>query len=1544
MKYFLLFLGVFMSWILSAQTLTFGFKGTVSNFESGKNESGVTVQIIQDGKPVGSATTSSNGKYQVKGPVNYKKPFKVQFTKAGMATKFVNFDFKEINEEDTPAGSEFYPVSDFSMTMITSKPEVDLSFLNNEPVGAFYWNYSSNRAESDNALRDRMKNKVEKLINDAQKNNAENDAKYQALIVEADNLYNAQKWEEALLKYEAALSIKPTEKHPSDRINELDALILAKKKEDLANQQADYEYNNLIKAADALRDQKKYEPAIVKYEEALLKKDEDYPRTQISELKKLVEQQKSQAEIDAKYNEAVKMADMFYNQKSYLSAKDKYIIANNLKPQEQHPIIRLAEIEKKQNELNEANEKKKKYEDAVAAADAFFGQEQYEDAKAKYLEALTYESGATYPTLRIKDCDKKIAELLAQKQKQEKIDKLLQEGATFFDQAKWVDSRGKYNEVLILDPGNLVAKDRLSEIDVKIKEAGDLAAQEAKFNKLVGEGDVAVKGLKWQDAKSKYEEALGIKEDSAVRGKLDGVLAKIKEEEEKANLEAKFQELKTQGLQLAIEQKWFEAKDVLTQAKDIKADPVVIQKLKEVEEKIKSNEALLKLEEEYNSLIAEAQSKEGSKNYDGAIAKYKEASLKKPAEKMPKDKIIELELLKKDLAKQAEIDAKYDAFMKKGNELMALQKYLDAIKEFNSALAIKPEEQEPADKAAECERLEREKGNEEDQKIEKILTVALQKFDEKDYPKSRELAERFLSFKPNDTRGRDLLAKINDMETRTKAYQAKMAEGKKLKSEKIYQKAIASFEQALVIFPEEKEPKDLIDELRALMDSQTSEAEKEALYKDFMNKGGISEAAKSWDQALVHYQNALNVRPESQAAKDKVAEMQQILDDLANASKSEQEKQDKFNKLIQEADSYFSSEEYLDAKVKYDAALALYPNNSYAKNQSIQCERRERDKSLAEAERSYRKIVDKADEYFNAEDYEKAREYYERALSVRAVDPYPQKKIDEIEAILNPRDFGAVEMKPLGDPFPENSIMDGYALLVQADIERKNVKNEAVVNTVDGALANENMMRDLKVIQQEETTNEIRRVVEGISVSNEESDDNRRAIVKALRDADLEYEMIAITDNQYKTSDLRRAQDKLDIVEAEGDIDYTQRTNVYVENHDLLDSYSGALRVEMQERSEKYIDRNIDSDVKLDLVQNRVEEDNIEGYERQRRNDQLVEDVEKNAENTYNTISDEKEKALTSKNSLIVLENLKVDERAVSDSKHAPGNKEELKTVETVVIEAEKVKSEYADLRTEGNASQMIVINSELDQDFSDRDNGRKENVEKYKENEFVLNEGKREKLEQENIKYLANKNIIDEEDKKQVVIKEQADEKLAQNATMVEIINVGANSSYEEKGMSDDEQRMATRSGVENISSSTDEFLENSTDKQKENALKVEDLNKAMEAGTINQESAKKEQLLDARQKIENIDGSKPAKKRIANALGQEYPEGVSQESFTQSDENGLMTAIITRRIVVINGEGNVYVRTQTLHNITYTKNDQPTTEYTWQKETTGPHLQKHY
>jgi hypothetical protein len=104
-------------------------------------------------------------------------------------------------------------------------------------------------------------------------------------------------------------------------------------------------------------------------------------------------------------------------------------------------------------------------------------------------------------------------------------------------------------------------------------------------------------------------------------------------------------------------------------------------------------------------------------------------------------------------------------------------------------------------------------------------------------------------------------------------------------------------------------------------------------------------------------------------------------------------------------------------------------------------------------------------------------------------------------------------------------------------------------------------------------------------------------------------------------------------------------------------------------------------------------------------------------------------------------------------------------------------------------------------------------------------------------------------------------------------------------------------------------------------------------------------EKNYNARKIIDQIE-SKAVKfdEAAANELGAAYPEGVSQESFNQNGNDGLLVAVVTRRIVVTNGHGAIYVRKQTLTGITYSKNGEASTEYIWQKETADGKLKKNY
>lgn len=1755
------------------------------DFKTDKKDGGVTIKIYEGTTLVSTQTSSSSGKVFFEAKPD--KKYKVEASKAGKVTRYINVNTKGITTELLPANTA--AIATFSLGLFDEIPGVDFSYVTNNPTTEFYFDGQNPVLQYDDVLAKKMSSKIEKLLKDANEGKDKAEADYNAAIKQADVLFKSSKYTDALPLYEKALGIKPKDKYAGDQLLLCDGFIKAAKAAGAANAQAEQEYQNLITAANALRDQKKYEEAISRYNEALTKKQEQYPKDEITKCEAAIIVQKKEAENAKKYTDAITAGDSFFKQNSFMSAKDKYKEALKFKAGDSYATGKLAEIDKKIDGQKADQERKKKYEDAVAAGEALLEQEKWIEAKAKFNEALTFESAATLPGEKIKEIDAKLAEIEKAKGQQAQITKLLTEGNTAFEASQWLPSKTKYQEVLKLDSKNAAAIARIAAIDIKIQEEKDNAGKSAKIKQLVAEGDALVKQTKLAEAKAKYVEAVGLKPDGAVQVKIDAIdsqldvanqKAKQKENYDKAmaaaealfterkwmdskakfqealaidpsqaqpkkrileidkniasdlanseksekylaafnagkgalsakdlstaktkfqeaialdgtkqeakdklaeveklladeaktkqnqakydaamkagedlqtgkklveakakyqeasNLdpaqalpkqkmadidkllaaaetgkqvaillkdgqtafdkkdlgtartkyesvlkldsgntiasaklqdiaklendlagaaekEAKFKKLKEEAAAFMGDKKYQEAKQKLTETKVIKADAGIDQLIKDCDAKIAELAKASETDTKYNALLADAQGLESAKKYDEAIAKYNEA-LKVKNEQLPKDRIAAINTLKAGNANQAKLDADYTAAMKKGDEAFGAKNYLEAIKFYNQASGLKPMEKIPVDKAAEAQRLETAKtAGTEDAAYNKILDVASKAMEEKNYTKAKEMYNRALGFRANDPFPKQKLADIDallkaeeDLKKKNTDYLKKLAEAETAAKGGKLENAIALFEQAKTIKPDETVPPTRIAELQALLDGKSSAAtEIERKYKVAMTAGNSAETGKDFNKALASYKDALSVKPADKPAQDKIAEMQQILDNAAKGNKLEAE----IKALIAEADGKFNKKDWLNAKNTYDRVLGLDASNNYSMERIKLCQK-ELDKLTIDNEgKEYNKIIAKADEKFGINNYDGAKDLYKRALTFRPNDPYPKKKLDEIDAILNPAPV-VVSKEPnaldtLGI-LTQNSIPEGQNRLQEAEVFRKAKRNRKFRNEVDKTTAQD----AADAAKQNEKTTQNNLTLENITTQNNEiqveSDEGRQKIVKELEKADIQLENQSIASQNFETAENLDARNQINTINIENEATETKGTAVALENSDILIQSQVKLTNEQGVTNNDEYQTQINDDTKFTEIKIKTEAQYTDDINERIAAESFVKDA-RNSTIVIADLENTKDKQEIAEMKEQVDEVNRVGSvTQYENTKQAPLNKEKVLELEELNLAVAKKENEDLLETTLTVKKGLEKLEGEVSKATEKNDDSRKENVEQFEEGNKTLEEAARQDYNSLVIKTLASEKALKGEAiKREEQFSGVTEEANSEIVEKLKVLNDDRQAASTETKKIEQEKHESNQDKLDVTNQKTAIAQTVGSEQAKNNETTLKATNDKLLASGGNQQAMQEKKNQDSRQLLAALEKKEIVyNEQVANDLGKLYPEGVSQEQFEQNDSDGLVEAIVTRRVVVKSGHGSIYIRTQTLRGITYSKNGQPSTEAAWQRETQDAQLVRNY
>ena len=1130
--------------------------------DEGKKLAGAEIKVFKNGSLVETVLTDSKGLADIPCEPNAIYTIEVGGNK-GMVKKKIEVNTKDVAPESAK-GDVFFPAT---VELFEKIEGMDISILD-KPIGKIRYNSEFGDFDSDADYTKSVQKQLANLEDDflakkdaEQKKKAGAMKQYEEAIKIADKAFSSEEWEKAAEQYRIAEKVNPDplETYPSFQLAEL--------KTKLIKIEADNKrYNDAIGKADAAVASKDYEIAIAEFQRASgYKPKEDYPQDKIKEVQGLLA---NFAKVEQSYLAAIEKGDNALKINDLNTAKTAFEEATGLKSDETYPKNKLAEIN---DILAKKEAKKEEYANAIKTADEALGAKDYEAAKAAYQKATTIDPTEQYP----KDQIGKVDALLAASIKLEQ-DYLaaVEKGDNALSSKSFTEAKTAFELASKLKPEEAYPKNKINEIDDFIAKN---EAAEKQYQDKIAEADKALAAKDYELAKTAFSEAKTLKPAEAYPQQklteIDGILANL------AKVEESYKAAIAKG-DAAVTSGDFEgAKSAFNEAITLKPDEKYPKdKLAEIETIVLKNQ---KSEEEYNSAVQDGDDALSDKNYDKAKEFYTAASGIKPEEAYPKDKLAEIEKtiaeaaenekayndalaaaddamnandlktaktnykkagdlkpeetypkdqiakIETQQAEQEELEENYTATISEADAALGSKEYEKAKAAYQKASGLKAEEEYPKSKLAEIDGILAElKGKEEN------YTAAIDKGDAalaaEDYESAKSAYKEAIAIK-DEAYPKEKIAEIEanlkeiaEQKAATEKleadYQSAITKGDQLGAESKFEEAIAAYQKASELKPEEEYPKGKIEELNTAKDNAAKEAELAAKQKEYDEN--ISTADKAFESgdletARTAFQAASTVLPEEAYPKEKIASIDKT---LANAAEQDQ----KYKDAIGAADKLIGEEKWEEAKVKYTEALSFKPEQEFPKEKineiderlaelaAEQEEIRLQNEKDAEIEANYNAAIAEADELFNAEKLEEAKPKYEAALAIKD-DQYTKDKIKEIGLKLSSlaEQEAAAEAQAKIDAEYNAIIAEADGLFESEEFENAKAKYTAAI-----AVKDEQYPKD-KIAEAD------------VKLAELAGAEAAEAAAAAQAKTDAEYDaLIAAADGLFESNDFENAKEK----------------------------------------------------------------------------------------------------------------------------------------------------------------------------------------------------------------------------------------------------------------------------------------------------------------------------------------------------------------------------------------------------------------------------------
>ncbi|SES63505.1 hypothetical protein SAMN05444285_10123 [Draconibacterium orientale] len=946
--------------------------------QEGSSE-GSIIQMYRDGRRLDNYGIGADGKYNVE--LNWNHKWELVFEHEG------NFSQKIVVETAVPRDvlntDPKFPPFPVNINLFTEIPGIDNSFAENTVLKIFY------SPSVDNFVKELYYNdaQIERLINQAiaqaqqidenadfmarltRAELAELRKEYNELLEQAGQEYSNEEFLEALDGYKAASKIFPSEQFPKDRIaeiNDLLGLIMAAEELDAAMLAR---FNKLVREGDLHLGNRQLPEAKKSYNRALsIKPLDQYVNDQLKKLAEMQEQQR----LAGNYQNLIEQGDQAIDELLFNEALGLFNQALEIRPNEQYPKTKIAEINGLLAEQRKNQEDQKSYNDAMSEGERMFSKQFFDRALTSFENALSYKPGDIKATRRIEDSKKEMKRILDRME----FDKFIAAADKAYKKEDYPDALSNYEQALELVPDEPRTKKRVEEIS-------EILYALNSFNEFVSQADKQFDAQSYATAKSLYEKANELKAgDKHVQERIAEIAQLIAQQ----GVDEQYAQVIKQADNLLAQKNYEDARSQYTEALQIKPrEQYPKDKLDEIASTLTE---LARLERQYNDLIAEGDRLFGREDYTDAKSTFAQAAQLKPEESYPPEMmdkidglIAENERLAREEAEaeaarlaaiQAEKDKNYNDAIARADELFAAENYEEARNEYRAALDIKPEE-----------------------------AYAQQRIDEIG----------------------NVLAQLSAAQ---KAYEDAVAEADREFHSESWEAAIAAYNTAKQAKADETYPDEQLAKIDSIVSTRERlareeaeaeaarlaaiQAEKDKNYNDAIARADELFTAENYEEARNEYRAALDIKPEEAYAQQRIDEIGTVLAQLSAAQKA-------YEDAVAEADREFRGESWEAAIAAYNAAKQAkadetYPDEQLAKIDSIVStrERIAREEAEAEAARlaaiqaekdkNYNDAIARADELFTAENYEEARNEYRAALDIKPEEAYAQQRIDEIGNVL----------------------------------------------------------------------------------------------------------------------------------------------------------------------------------------------------------------------------------------------------------------------------------------------------------------------------------------------------------------------------------------------------------------------------------------------------------------------------------------------------------------------------------------------------------------